>query len=129
MVLKEPESTDELLYYTRRTLGDKGKAVAWVYKKECPKCHKARMGKPADEKGKVKIRANLYVCPACGYSEDKKTHEESCILQVKCVCPFCSKSGEAETGYKRTSFEGSPAYVFTCPHCMKKIGITKKMKS
>ena len=50
------------------------------------------MGKPV-EKGKVKIRAEKYVCPACSYIEGKTEHEESLELQAKYTCPYCGKEG------------------------------------
>ena len=128
MSLKIPESTEECLYFTRRTLGEKGKIMAWVYKKDCPKCGKAKMGKPV-EKGSVKIRAKEYVCPGCSHAEEKKAHEESCMVEVIYTCPQCGSEGEATTEYKRKSFYGVPAYVFACGKCGKKIGITKKMKA
>lgn len=129
MALKEPESMDECLFFTRRTIGEKeeGRLMAWVLKRECPKCHKSTMGKPV-EKGKVKIRAKEYVCPGCGYIEEKIEHEQGCVMNVQYTCPFCKKSGEATTEYKKKTFEGVPAYIFECASCKKKIGITKKMK-
>ena len=66
--------------------------MAWVYKKECPQCHKAKMGKPV-VKGKVKIRALLYKCPSCEFTEEKKEHEESLQLDTKYTCPECHKEG------------------------------------
>lgn len=126
MMVAEPESMDDLIYFTRRTIGD-GKIRAWVYKVDCPKCGKAKMGKPV-EKGKVKIRAKEYVCPECGYSEPKDEHEQRLVMEIIYTCPYCGKSGEATTIYKRRTFEGVPAYVFECRDCNKKIGITKKMK-
>ena len=127
MQITEPESTDGLVYFTNRTIGD-GKVTAWVYKIDCPKCGKAKMGKPV-EKGKVKIRANEYVCPECGHTEEKVEHEEKLILEVKYTCPYCGFSGETTTEFKRKSFNGVPSYIFTCGKCNKKIGIAKKMKS
>jgi transcription elongation factor Elf1 len=126
MTLKTPNSMDECLYFSNRTVGD-GKVMAWVYRKECPKCHKAKMGKPV-EKGKVKIRSDVYVCPACGYSEEKVAHEESCTLEAIYTCPKCKKQGESSAPYKRKKFMGTPAYIIECQHCGEKIPITKKLK-
>ncbi len=126
MSVKEPESMDEIIYFTRRAVGN-GKSMAWVYKKECPQCHKAKMGKPVVG-GKVKIRAKEYVCPECGFTEEKKEHEESLTLEAKYTCPHCGKEGEGTTEYKRKTFEGVPSYVVVCEHCGGKIGISKKMK-
>ncbi|MBN2458562.1 hypothetical protein JXB31_05525 [Candidatus Woesearchaeota archaeon] len=127
MTLKEPESMDELVYFTNRLLDNDGKVMAWAYKVDCPKCHKAKMGKPV-EKGKVKTRANEYVCPECGYTEEKAEHEKRLTIEAKYTCPYCGFCGEAETEYKRKSFNGVPSFVFSCGKCQKKIGITKKMK-
>lgn len=103
--------------------------IAWVFKKQCPKCKKGLMAKPRDEKtGKPKIRAAEYVCENCGYAEEKKAHEESLIVNVQYKCPYCGDEGEATTPYKRKNFEGIPSYVFECQKCRKKIAITKKMK-
>ena len=132
MPLKMPESTEECLYFTRRSLDNDGSTIAWVYKKTCPKCGKAKMGKPV-AKGKVKIRAKEYVCPECGYIEDLKTHEESCNVEVIYKCPKCGNEGEATTQFKRKPFtlangKKAPAYVFECSKCKNSIGVTKKLK-
>ncbi len=128
MALKEPQSMEELIYFTNRTLeGGKGRIKAWVYKKTCPKCNKAKMGKPV-EKSEVKIRANEYICPSCGFREEKVTHEESLTVEAKYICPECGKEGESSTLYKRKSFMGVPAYVVECSNCKAKIPLTKKMK-
>ncbi len=128
MALKFPNSMNECVYFTRRK-DDKSSIIAWVYKKSCPKCKKGQMAKPRDEKtGKPKIRATEYVCPACCYTEEKKGHEESLVLNIQYKCPYCGHEGEATVPYVRKKFEGIPAYVFECSNCHKKIGITKKMK-
>jgi len=126
-MVTEPQSMDGLVYFTNRKIGN-GNIKAWVYRKDCPKCHKAKMGKPV-VKGKVKTRADEYVCPECGYKEQKKSHEDSLMMEIKYTCPYCGNKGEATTEYKRKSFEGVEAYVFTCGKCGKKIGVTKKMKA
>ena len=134
MTLQMPKTPDECLYFTRRSLDNEGSIIAWVYKKDCPECGKAKMGKPVDEKtGKVKIRAKEYVCPQCGYTEEKKEHEESCTMEIIYKCPNCSNDGETTTIFKRKSFtlpneKKAPAYVFECGKCGQKIGITKRMK-
>jgi len=94
--------------------------MAWVLRKECPKCKKGLMGKP-------KKTAKEYVCKACGYEEDKKTHEADVILNVKFTCPFCNKEGDATSPYKRKTLYGKPAYVFVCPNCDQKLGLYKRM--
>jgi hypothetical protein len=126
MGITMPNSMEECIYFTNRSI-DSGKAIAWVYRKECPKCHKAKMGKPV-EKGKIKIRAKEYVCPECGYTEEKQEHEESLHLEVQYTCPFCGKEGEATTPYIRKTYQGVKSCVFECEFCNEKIAITKKMK-
>jgi transcription elongation factor Elf1 len=125
--MKEPESMDDLVYFTKRAIEPNGHAKAWVHKVMCPACGKAKMSKP-ELKGKVQIRAKEYVCPECGYREDKKAHEDKLTVEIIYTCPFCQDKGEATTEYKRKSFNGVPSYVFACQKCGKKIGITKKMK-
>ncbi len=117
---------EECVYFSNRTIGN-GKAMAWVYRVDCPKCHKSKMGKPV-EKGKIKIRADEYKCPECGYTETKEQHEPRLKVEVIYTCPHCGNQGEATTEYKRKSFEGVPAFVFQCGKCGNKIGLTKKMK-
>ena len=125
-MLRQPESVGECVYFTNRVMGN-GKAMAWVYRIDCPKCHKSKMGKPV-EKGKIKTRADEYKCPECGYTETKEQHEPNLTVEVIYTCPHCGHQGEATTGYTRKSFEGVPAYVFQCGKCGQRIGITKKMK-
>jgi len=128
MTITEPESMNEIIYFTNRTLENgNGKIKAWVYKKVCPQCSKAKMGKPV-EAGKVKIRAKEYVCPECNFTEGKTEHEESLQLEAKYTCPSCQKEGESTAPYKRKSFMGVKAYVVECQHCNAKIPVTKKMK-
>jgi len=126
MSVKEPNSMNEVIYFTRRSIGS-GKVVAWVYKEDCSKCGKAKMGKPV-VKGKVKIRAKEYVCPSCGNSEPKEAHEESLTLEAKYTCPHCNKEGEGTCPYKLKSFKGAKSYIVECEHCNEKIPVTKKMK-
>ena len=87
------------------------------------------MGKPVDDStGKVKIRSTAYVCPSCGFTEEKVPHEESLTLEAQYTCPECGKSGEATTPYKRKTYQGVPSYLIECKDCHAKIAITKKMK-
>lgn len=137
MALKQPNSAQECLYFTRREKEEGSSIFAWVYKKDCPKCKKAKMGKPV-EKGKVKIRADIYVCPSCGYTEDETTHEESCMMDVIYKCGKCKFEGETTIPYvrkkakmfdevkqKKVSVE---AFIFECAKCKEQIYITKKLK-
>ncbi len=122
MALRLPQSMDECLYFTNRE-----DILAWVYRQECLQCHKAKMGKPV-VKGKVKIRAKEYVCPACGYTKEQQAYEESLNLEAQYTCPTCHKTGESTAPYKRKVFQGVLSYVVECPHCGEKIPITKKLK-
>lgn len=127
MALKFPNSMNECLYFTRRK-DDDSYIIAWVFKKQCPKC-KGLMAKPKDPKtGRPKIRATEYTCDKCGYSEEKSNHEDSLTMNIQYKCRYCSYEGEATTAFKKKTFEGIPSYVFECGKCKKKIGITKKMK-
>ena len=126
MALTIPNSMTECLYFTNRSIG-KGEVLAWVYRKQCPKCKKAKMGKPV-VKGKVKTRADYYECPACKYTEQKKEHEESLDLEAIYTCPECHKKGESTAKYKRISHKGIQSFVVICQHCTAKIPLTKKLK-
>ena len=128
MALNVPESMDKCLYFTNRNNEDV-KLLAWVYRKECPKCKKDQMGKPVDPKtGRPKSRSLEYVCPSCGYTEEKAVHEESLTLEAIYTCPHCNKEGESTTIYKRKSYKGVQAYILECQHCKEIIPITKKLK-
>jgi len=126
MTLREPQSMDECIYFTNRSIGD-GEVTAWVYRKDCPKCKKAKMGKPV-VKGKVKTRAEEYECPSCGYKEGKTEHEESLQIEAKYTCPHCKKAGESTGQYKRKNYLGVQSYVVNCQHCKEVIPVTKKLK-
>jgi len=129
MAITEPESMDDLLYFTRRALDNDGKIMAWVYKPVCSKCGKEKMGKPLDpKKGTVKIRALEYICPGCGFTISKDELEPTLTVEIIYTCPHCKKSGETTTLYKRKKFMGADSYIFECNDCHQKIGITKKMK-
>lgn len=138
MALRFPDSMDECIYFTRRNI-DKGNAVAWVFKEKCPKCKKALMGKPKDEKtGKVKIRAKEYVCPECGYTVEKGEYEDTLTVNIQYTCPHCGNKGEAQESFKRKKVrvfdeeeqkkKSIDAIKFQCEKCGEDILITKKMK-
>lgn len=116
--MREPESVEECLYFTRRAFGD-GKIMAWAFRKSCPKCG-ALMKKPTK-------RATTYEC-VCGHAEPKAEHEKDVVVNVRYTCPFCQHEGETTTDYKRRTWQGVKAYVFICEGCGKKVGITKKLK-
>ena len=127
MKLKKPQSAEECIYFTNRIIGS-GRAMAWVFRKECPKCKKSIMGKPQKKGGKLDKKADHYVCYSCGYTESNAEVENNLIVNVEYKCPHCGNEGEATTEYKRKTFEGVPSYVFECQKCRKKIGIAKKLK-
>lgn len=139
MAMQFPDSMDELVYFTRRKLDTDGKAIAWVYRQDCPKCKKAKMGKPVDEKtGKPKTRAKEYVCPACGYTVPKDEYEETLQLDVMYTCPHCHKEGEYSGPFHRKSIRifdvekqkkvAAKGVKFKCQHCQGEMVITQKMK-
>lgn len=127
MPLKKPSSVEECVYFTNRNI-DSGRAMAWVFRKECPKCKKGVMGKPQKKGGNIDKKAEHYVCYLCGYEESNENVENSLVLNVEYKCPYCGNEGETITEYKRKIFEGVPSYVFECQKCHKKIGLTKKLK-
>ena len=127
MSLKSPNSMEECLYFTNRSVGE-GYAKAWVYRKECPKCKKERLGKPIKKNGKVDKKAAYYECKECKYQESNEQVENSVKLEVQYKCPYCGNESETTAEYKRKFFEGVPSYVFGCGKCGKEIGLTKKMK-
>lgn len=126
MTLKEPASMDECFYFTNRNVGS-GNVIAWCFKPDCPKCKKAKLGKPV-VKGKIKKKSDVYVCPSCNYTVAVAELEPTLTMNVKYTCPHCGKSGEATTAYQRKKFQGVDSYVFECGFCKQKIPITKKMK-
>lgn len=128
MVLREPESMKEVIYYTRRELDDKTNVVVWVNKQKCPECGKALMGKPTDKKGKVLIRAKEYTCPECKHTVEKKAYEESLTASAVYTCGKCKNKGEIEFPFKRKSIEGVQTLRFQCAKCGNNIDVTKKMK-
>jgi len=128
-MVTEPESMDDLVYFTNRTLDNDGKIRAWVYKQDCPKCGKARMGKPKDEKtGKPKIRAKEYTCEACGHTVEKTEYEETLTAETAYTCPECNKEGVDSIPFKRKKVDKIETLQFTCEHCGAKLNVTKKMK-
>ena len=127
MALRQPESMDELVYFSRRKT-DNSRIVAWVFREKCPSCGKGLMQKPKGSNGKVKVRASEYVCPECNHEIPAKEYEESLTMNIEYKCAECGKDGETTTVYKRKNFQGVPSYVFECVHCGVKIPITKKLK-
>ncbi len=129
MALKQPESMDELVYFTNRTLdGGKGSVRVWVFKATCTKCKKAIMGKPRGSNGKVKTRATEYVCPACNYTVEKVAYESSLTANADYTCPACKSNAESQAPFKRKSIEGVQTLRFNCAKCGANIDVTKKMK-
>ena len=127
--LVEPKSMEECVYFTNRAVGENftGFVRCWVLREKCPKCKKAFMGKPV-ENGKIKIRAAEYVCPECGYSEEKTFYEEKLTANIDYTCPKCQFKGQTQMLFKRKSVLGVKTLRFNCEKCQETIDITKKMK-
>ena len=100
MALKKPSSVEECVYFTNRTIGN-GRAMAWVFRKECPKCRKGVMGKPQKKGGKLDKKADHYLCYQCGYQESNEQVENSLVINVEYKCPYCSFESETTLEYKR----------------------------
>jgi len=134
MALTLPDSMDECVYFTNRSLLDEnekpsGRIVCWVPRMKCPKCKKDHMHKPFDEKTqKYKIRATEYVCHSCKYTEEKKEHEAKLFALAQYTCPSCHKEGEGTVPFARKTYQGVKAILFECSHCKAKIAVTKKLK-
>ena len=130
MPLRFPESMDECVYFTRRSIGTdhSGSAVTWVYKEKCPVCKKELMGKPRKEDGGIAIRAKEYVCPSCNHTVEKKAYEETLTASIQYVCPACKNEGEVSTLFKRKNINGALTLRAQCEKCKGNIDITKKMK-
>ncbi|MBU6996886.1 MAG: hypothetical protein HXS41_11555 [Theionarchaea archaeon] len=128
MALQDPDSMEELVYFTNRELEEGGKITCWVRRRECPKCGKGLMGKPRNEKtGDIKVRARTYVCPDCGFTMDKKQYEETLTAEIRYTCPHCGAQGETTAPYKRKKIKGVETLRIKCEQCGGAIDITKKM--
>lgn len=128
-MVTEPESMEQLVSHTLRALPNDGTVRLWVYKQDCPKCKKAKMGKPRDPKtNKPKIRAKEYVCPECGYTIEKKEYEDTLVAEAVYKCPDCGKNGEWTGPFKRKTIQGAPTIRVVCQHCGGFIDVTKKFK-
>ncbi len=129
---------DECVYFTYRGIGN-GKVKAWVFKNKCNKCEKGLVGKPRNPKtGKLKIRAQEYVCPECNFSIPDEEYENSLIMSIQYICPNCNHQGENEVPFRRKKVrvfdekelkkKTVEVIRFQCEKCGKNIDITKKMK-
>lgn len=137
MALLQPTSLGECVYFTNRTMGT-GSVRAWVLREKCPKCHEGLMGKPRDEKGKVKIRAKEYVCPKCNHVIPEDEYEKTLTANIKYKCPHCSHDDEIQIPFIRKKIKTldeeemkektADALRFQCSKCGKNIDVTKKMK-
>ena len=127
MVLQKPKSMEECVYYTYRGL-DEGEVTVWVFRQKCPKCKKAYMSKPRSANGKVKTRANEYVCSECGYKVEKQEYEDSLTANIDYSCPKCKNKGEIQVPFKRKNVGGVMALRFQCQKCSANIDVTRKMK-
>lgn len=133
MSFPKPESMDECVYFTQRSLMDvngepRGEIMAWVLRETCRKCGKSKMGKPRDKSGKVRLRAKEYVCPACGYTVDMQAYEDSLLAFADYKCPHCGETGETQTAFNRKNINGVQTLRFKCSKCSGNLDVTKKMK-
>lgn len=126
MSLKKPESMDECLYFSNRSIGE-GKAMAWVLRPDCSQCD-GKLGKPIKPSGKPDKKATYFECPKCKRQLSNEEAAEVLKVSVEYTCPHCKHQGETQTDYKRKSFKGVQAFVFSCEKCNQKIPITKKLK-
>jgi len=120
MALRQPESMNELVYFTNRDVGS-GSARVWIFRKECPSCKSGIMNKP-------KMRAKEYLCSECGHSIPKTEYEDTLTANVEYVCPECGEKGELSAPYKRKTIKGVKTFRVLCLDCGGNIDITKKMK-
>lgn len=126
-MLELPESMEECVYFTRRSIGD-GSLICWVLREKCAKCGKALMGKPRKPDGSVAIRAKEYVCPECSNTVEKQEYEDGLTANIIYTCPNCKNKGEAQIPFKRKKVGGVDTLRFNCSKCNEIIDITKKMK-
>ncbi len=136
-MFKEPESIQECVYFTNRTIG-KGKVTAWALKEKCMKCKEGLMGKPRDPKtGKPKIRAKEYECPKCHYRINDEEYENTLTANIKYTCPYCNHNGETQVPFQRKKVQiydkemkkkTVDSLRFQCNKCSKNIDITKKLR-
>ncbi len=128
MALRFPESAEECVYFTRRTLENEGRIVCWVFREQCPNCHKSLMGKPRDDEGNIKIRAKEYVCPECKHAVDKQSYEDTLTASIQYICPKCKFEAETQIPFKRKKVKGADILRFQCGKCGIDIDIAKKFK-
>lgn len=129
MEFKRPESMDDLFYYTYRDLAEgKGEIKCWVFKKECPSCHKALLEKPRNKNGKVKVRSKEFICPECGFTISSKDYESELEANIEYICPSCKHKGTGVIPFKRKKIKGVLTLVVECENCNEKMLITRKMK-
>ena len=64
MALKRPTAQDKIAFFTRRSLGDKGKVMIWRFE--------------GDEKFNIE-----YVCPHCGKTGEKQVEMEREKVSIK----------------------------------------------
>ncbi|MDD9953120.1 MAG: hypothetical protein OXR66_02185 [Candidatus Woesearchaeota archaeon] len=125
MTLREPESMDECLYFTRRKLENDGWARAWVYRPLSPDGNP--LGKPKDPKtGKVKIRSKVYVDHETGY--EVSADELDLNVEIKYKSPFTGEEGETTVPFKWKTYQGVKSIVFLDSDG-NKIALTKKMSA
>ena len=82
MPLKKPESVEECVYFTNRTI-DSGRAMAWVFRKQCPKCKKDVLKKPSTKSGKPDKKSRIYMCKSCRYEESNEQVENNLTINIE----------------------------------------------
>ncbi|MFH0869362.1 MAG: hypothetical protein V1839_03990 [archaeon] len=96
MALRKPGPDDKLAYFTKRTLGEKGKVMVWRFQNEeianieytCPHCEKT------GEKQQPFVREKMSV-------KDPKTGKSKKKDVFRFVCDFCSQNIDIEKWVKK----------------------------
>jgi len=124
-MVKEPESMDDLLYFTRRKLDNDGWVHAWVWRPKSPAGNP--MGKEKDSKtGRPKVRSKMLVDPKTGY--EISIDDVNLQVEIKYKSPHDGSEGETTVPFKWKTYQGVKSIVFT-DKAGNKIPITKKMKT
>jgi hypothetical protein len=125
MALQKPENTKELRYFSRKTVGAKGKAMIWIFNPVCPECGKKGLQIPFNEEnGRYKSRGKFFECIYCDHKETKVDIKSKLpIANVAYTCPECQHKGETQEEFKRNS---KKQFKFKCGGCGVVIVVGKK---
>lgn len=132
--MRKPKSMSELAYFTRRK-DEFGTVQVWVFREDCTKCGKGKMGKPINPKtGKPKSRAKEYQCPECSFTVEKEEYEDSLTANITYTCPD-GHSGEIQIPFERKRLpiknpktgknKYKPGIKFNCETCDFEIKVVK----